>query len=325
MRQSTNLLSRAVKAIAKHKQKLPYIAFVILVLVWVIHFYFIMPDQGSYGLSFSSSLIEDIIFFSVFGITILLLQRIEPEENIFVRRVMSIANNKDVDDEAKQFLMTDIKKALAYTKRNDNIVTISEKSNDIIEVYVDTSATIINMCNDEPFPVKSGYSVTPGEKFGNYYGYIAFAGIEDDINPDNLEERKEILVPGPIRHLEENRTYSDKTNYFKISSDSSATSILRYAFYCKLNSDEKIVDNWNWSTVKRFTKEFNLSIKNATNKELNVRVYIARANSDGLDINNVLKHCESLKLPENGNKPVEIVNKIPLNPRDKVLYHVYSS
>jgi len=307
------------KTVFKHKKKLPFIAFCILIIIWLIHFYFIMDEHGDYGLSFSSSLLEDIIFFAIFGVSILIMQNIRPEENIFETRVRSLANNTDVKEEAKKFLIQDIEKALAYTESNNTTITISKIDDNYVEVFHDSVAEIVNMCNDKPFKVNSGYSVTPDVQVGESFGYIKYAGIRDK----NDIKQKEELVCGPIMQLKEFKTYTDKTKKFEISSDSSAISECSFAFFNELKNDKSNISNWNWVTVKRYTNNLNLKIINNTGEKLKIDTYIRKyGETDSMVLEKMPDCCESYNIDKVQNKERTIINNQSLYPRDSILYFI---
>lgn len=307
------------KTIFKHKKKLPFVAFGILIAIWLVHFYFIMDGHGDYGLSFSSSLLEDIIFFAIFGVSILIMQNIRPEENIFETRVRSLANNTDVKEEAKKFLLQDIEKALAYTESNNTTITISKIDDNNVEVFNDCVAEIINMCNDKPFKVNSGYSVTPDIKIGESYGYIKYAGIRDK----NDIEQKEELVRGPIMQLKEFKTYTEKTKNFEISSDSSAISECSFAFFNEIKNDKKDISNWNWVTVKRYTNNLNLKIINNTGEKIKIDTYIRKSGeTNSMVLEKMPDSCESYNIDTVKNKERTIINNLALHPRDSILYFI---
>ncbi|MDH7911348.1 hypothetical protein [Winogradskyella sp. SYSU M77433] len=291
---------------------------ILLLGVWAIQFFFFLSKKDDYWVSFNASLLEDIIFFTSIGILLLIIQisMSNPENKEFRSRVRSIANNPKVKNEGKDYLEEQIKDIVAYTEKNHTYVEIKNKNDNLVEVYSEIEAEIVNMCKDIPFTVKSGYSVKPDKQLKGNYGYIKYAGIKDTLNPSN----DKIFIDKSVEILYSDKIHRKDNEEVKISNGGSAISGLKYSVYEELDTDKNDDNNWHYTYVKRFTNNFSLKMINRTDVAIKIDYKIERNTKTFLD------ECENTEmLPKNMKDTHELLKNETLYPGDKVLFYISSS
>ena len=310
--------------IRKYKYLIIIVTFSVLIITWGIHYLIWAKDGSDYHRSFSASLAEDIYFFIVLGIVIFIIQlalQTRPEDNVFVSRVNSTANNKQVSREAKEFLIKNIRKTLAYANDSELKITIEEidKNRRLLEILSENSSNIVNMCSDEDFDVKSGYKVVPDKEHKGNYGYISYASIKEN-NPNS--KLKEDLVAGNIQILDKCKTYEKEAKNFRIPSDSSATFTLNFIYYNNLNLDKDLPESWNYMRVRKFNRALKVTMVNNCDFNVIAHFLVKRADQKNLDFKTLIEQSEKKVLNKKSeNNVTDIITNLELEPEDSFLYY----
>jgi hypothetical protein len=247
-------------------------AFLLIVSLWVVLViyranltpWFELHFGNGFIVSYLASLLEDILFFGLIGFVAFVLSTRKPEDENFVVRIRSLANNKSVGEKAKEFLSNFIMKKLAYNSHVDVRLIIKEfsQNENCIKLYSEFTGEMINMCKDIKYPVFDiDFLIEPNEKVNNSYGYISYLGINDP-----KASQQQILVEKDIFELKDNKVYKRNFN-FAISEDSSAIWQMSFATWGKIDANRANKDNWYFVGVFCYTESLNIQISNDTSKE----------------------------------------------------------
>jgi len=222
--------------------------------------------------SFNASIVEDLIFFGVIGIIGVYITIKPYNEEDFNVRVKSLANNGVLKDDAIEYLKTEVKKLVAYTERSDITLTLKEidETQKLVFIHTSIENKIKNMCKDIDFIFSdSTFYVKPNKSVRDDYGYVSFAGIQDETNLNN----KVIYVENDVYRFKSNNEFYKPIKDFGIGKGSSALWKLAFGIWNEVKS-KKQTEEIMWYGVKmnRYTARTNLTIINETPHEINAEV-----------------------------------------------------
>lgn len=263
--------------------RLIIISYFVIVVLWLLLFiskgftgpWFEANFGAGFLISYLASLLEDIIFFGTIGIFGLALSTKLPEDEDINVRVKSLANNKNVGDGAKKYLIEHISKILAYNSTAEVSLILKEydKESKTIMLYTEIKNEVINMCKDVKYSsVDTVFMVEPNVCFKGNYGYISYLGVNDI----KSEESKKI-VDGEILELKNANPYL-KPVEFNISEDSSAIWRMCFATYGKLDTGKENLANWYFIKVEKFTENFNIKVSNTTDTPIVCDIFYINRN-----------------------------------------------
>ncbi len=95
-----------------------------------------------------SAFVENFIFFGVIGLIAQFVSMKPPEDQNFERRIEAVANASFVNPTAKDYLIAENKKLLAFNQSADIKLVIKEinEKGRAIKIYTEFNNIIVNMC-----------------------------------------------------------------------------------------------------------------------------------------------------------------------------------
>lgn len=221
--------------------------------------------------SFIASFSEDMIFFGLIGLVVLIITVKKPEDHEFEQRIKSIANSNNVGEAPKLVLIESVKNLLAFDKKTDVFIVLEDfdAEKNAFKVFTSITSSIVNMCNDIPFPLISTKAlVQPGIQVNGSTGSISYFGIREENNASN--SKVEIGDGNPIFQLE--KTRYERSIDFKIRADSCANWRLDFQIWSKVTSElEKTA--WYYHSPERFSEDYNVTIENKCDFDVNLSYY----------------------------------------------------
>jgi hypothetical protein len=213
------------------------------------------------------ALIENFIFFGTIGLIAQFVSMKSPEDQNFERRVEAVANAAFINPRAKEYLITENRKLLAFNQTADIRLVIKEidEAHRAFKIYTEFNNTIVNMCKDIDYSLHDTPAKAEAGLFVNDIGgEITHLSLSDE----NTRYRKTI-IEGEIRTLrKDDLTFDFVMPDFTVTANSRA--IWKFAFWLWGSMDEvrATSDNWYFLGVLRFTSDFRIRIKNETKYEI---------------------------------------------------------
>lgn len=231
-----------------------------------------------YHISFSASLLEDILFFGIVGIIIFILTKRDGSELSLKDRINKILlTNKNNNRSAKEYLFDQISPILAYNESSKVSIELSQlyPENNLVKIYADVQHRILNMCSNDSFTIaENQIGLESDYKVGLDYGTIYHASIVNE-NP-TVDSTKDYIVvdskPGiPLK----NNKYSHLIPPFTISKNGAAIARMSWSIWEKIDGVED--DDGFFVLNKRFTNNIEFTISNSTDKNLLLDLEIRHA------------------------------------------------
>jgi hypothetical protein len=273
------------------------------------------PSNGiSFYLSWTASLFEDLLFFGISFIGLIVSNTL-PKDEDFNTRIYSLANASSVRQKSKEYLKSEIEKLLVYNDESQVNIVITNVSGNLIEVFIEMKNTITNMCSDVAYKFNTEAFVNPTDNLNGDYGYVSYLGIFEK-KKENSDNKSNILVNGEIVKLD-SKGYSRSTP-FEIPKDSSAEWRFCYSIWQEIGGSESNDDDWYYFKAKRFTEFFNMSITNKTNQNIYFKYRNRKPNENSNNFELVLEErCLNGSQGNENYHTIELVNNEQVQPNEK--------
>jgi len=271
----------------------------------------VLLKYDDFILSFSASLLEDLIFFFLIGIVLFILTLKKPEDNELDVRLDTVISSPNVTASARDYFRDETKSALAFYERSEVIIKISQfnEKNKTYKLFFNIYSVIINMCKDIHFELETNAYVIPGLEVNGDYGDITILEIKDKLTNNQAGELP-VGIPIPLKKIG-----YDKTIPLRISANGKADYKFGFRIWSGYNQNERLF----YTTVDRFTDSYNLSIVNDLENNFSFYVKVLLKRKKVLDENQTETIFESKGLEP--GETATIIEESSLNPGDKLQFY----
>lgn len=243
------------------------VAYLSSVVILVGALYYIYKINGfvdaetkiNFFLSFSASLLEDLVFFFLIGIIIFIITLKRMEDNEIDVRLDTVINSPNVTASAREFFRSETKSVLAFYEKYDVLIKIMEYNEEVgaYKIYLSVYGIIDNMCEDVQFNVQTNAFVETGVKIDDSWGELTIFYIKDIISGKSAGEP--IGIPIQLKEKGYN-----KTTPLLISKSGKAEYRLGFGVWSKYNQKDDLF----LTSVDRFVDSYNLIIENGLEEEV---------------------------------------------------------
>ena len=283
-------------------------------VLWGFHIYFKRVLDSYFGEGFYmgllSAFVENFIFFGTIGLIAQFVSMKSPEDQNFERRIEAVANASFINPKAKEFLISENRKLLAFNQYADIKLVIKEvdEQNKAFKIYTEFNNAIVNMCRDIEYSLVDTPAKAEAEIFINKIGgEVTHLSLTDE----NLRSRRTIIEGEVVALKEGQPSYNYTMPDFIVSANSRA--IWKFAFWLwgSMDSKKEIPNNWYYVGVLRFTSDFRIKIKNETNYKI---TYDFKYPQNGENETKIIEIANN-ELAPGGD--AQIKSGIMFNPRDR--------
>lgn len=254
---------RIVRKIQERRGVALLSAYAISLVIFFIAIIFI-KDKSSLAISFSASLLEDIVFFSLIGIVIFIITMKDGKDEDIYIRLDNVINGSNLlkYKNAKNYFHGQTKQALAFYSRYKTTINIDEQNSHMkaYKIYTVSSGVIVNMCADIPFEDHTNVRAYPGVNVNGQNGEVTFYQIKDRISGDIVGEK----IGKPIA-LKPTVGYSHNAKLF-ISANGKADYDYAFWLWSKYDQREKMFN----LMIDRFASSYELEIQNSLKDNMSV-------------------------------------------------------
>jgi len=325
-------LKDRVKVHAKRRKSFIIILLVYIVLVTIYYYYFLHEDQWyctkefletiepGFAVSFSASLLEDLIIFIALSFIILLLTTKDIFDYNFGEKITAIINSDDSDNpQLHEYLKITVARLLAYDKRIKFHLTVTEydTSKNAYKIFFIIEYVIKNMCRDKDFVLDEDYWFFVGAAdtaVGNDFGFVT------SFITKKSGEKPTIYVDETKPHKLDKKF--EKKIDLKISKDKNFKIKLRYNAWSQTGDNFKIekekLNFYNYVQSKRYVEKVEIVVKNQLNRPLNYEILINEKQKNEIKL---------LSLRDNGLIQSGNQSKIEINdglfPKDNAIVYFH--
>jgi hypothetical protein len=262
---------------------------------------------NNFFLSFSASLLEDLVFFFFIGIVLFIITLKKMEDNEIDVRLDTVINSPNVTASAREYFRNETKSVLAFYERCDVLIKITQYDKKVgaYKLYLSFNAIINNMCKDIQFNVQTNAFVKPGVEVNNNWGELTIFNIKDIASGSNAGEP--IGIPVQLDEKGYNKTIP-----LLISDSGKAEYQLGFGIWSKYDQVEDLF----LTSVDRFTDSYNLTIENGLEDEISFKFSAKLESQDELyqpevrefqPLTKLEPHSQFQLMKGNNLKPKEIV------------------
>ncbi len=218
----------------------------------------------NFSLSFSASLLEDLVFFFFIGIVLFIITLKKMEDNEIDVRLDTVINSPNVTASAREYFRKETKAVLAFYEKCDVLIKITEydENTGTYKLYLSFDAIINNMCKDIQFNVQTNAFVKPGLEVNNNWGELTIFNIKDVASGNQAGEPVGI----PVRLYE--KGYNN-TVPLLISDSGKAEYKLGFGIWTKYDQEKELF----FTSVDRFSDSYNLTLENGLNENISFEFY----------------------------------------------------
>jgi hypothetical protein len=279
-----------------------------------------------FAISFSASLLDDLIMFLVLGIIGTIIQAIisrSPDEEDFDSRVKALMNSKHVEgnDKLVSYLKSYLTTFLAYISKMNITMIVKEydENENAYKIFTEYDITLSNMCRDSEYNVKDPkITVYSDISVNGDFGHVSYLGTYDPtslriINTIIDEDKREDIVP--IKgHFEREFNY-------KIPKDGMMAWKLRFTIWSKIYDDKyDEPEKWFTHSLLRYAQNVKISLENHLNSQHNIKFDVKKfstaTNERDLIVSNDI-------LGYNSDGPKIIAPEIEYHPGDTIEFWFY--
>lgn len=283
----------------------------ILFLINYFTSYQIDFSDKAFLLSFSASLIEDLIFFSLIGVVLYFSSFKKLEDSEVNVRLNTVINSPNVSKGAQDYFQLKSKQMLAYYESFDVKLTIKEydSTNSAYKLYMEVDAKIVNMCKDLIFQGYHANYIKSGIPVSGDFGECILYLLNDD--NDALEQHQ--LINGvPVKLGEK---IFNKTIPLIIKSNGHATFKMTYYIWSKYEQTVSLFT----TKVDRFVNSYSLTVINSLDKNL----FEIKADKITYDESSQVHNKESLIEKDSatvdvGRNGFQLIQNQPFKPQESV-------
>lgn len=221
-------------------------------------------DPQNFWLSFSASMLEDMIMFIFLtvGVTFISikLSNINPEDYEYERRIKALLNSSRVmgDKKAFGYVHETITELLTYNRKmyyKVNVLDYFPEEN-AFAITTERMHIITNMCKDRNFEKReSPIVVVPDVAIGRSYGML---NCIKRLDANDLRIEKETITN--MVHLKngENIFYFDSS----LQKDAEEAFLISYSMFAKVYDLSDLINAWHYTEAIRYTADVEFSIVN---------------------------------------------------------------
>lgn len=221
-------------------------------------------DPNNFWLSFSASMLEDMIMFIFLtvGVTFISikLSNINPEDYEYERRIKALMNSSRVTGDKKAFgyVHETITELLTYNRKMYYKVNVLDYFPDENAYAITTERMhiITNMCKDRNFEKReSPIVVVPDVAIGPSYGML---NCIKRLDASDLRIEKETISDKVHLTEGENVFYFDSS----LQKDAEEAFLISYSMFAKVYDLSDLKNAWHYTEAIRYTADIEFSIVN---------------------------------------------------------------
>ncbi|MBL0912235.1 MAG: hypothetical protein IBJ09_07660 [Bacteroidia bacterium] len=278
-------------------------------------------NEGFYD-SWFPSFSEDLFFFGIGFIGLILSTKLLREESFYIR-VSSLANGIHMTKAADNQLHREIKAMLSFNKMYKVNLKIKEIDPEKKHIFVNAHMTFttVNMCEDDEIPVNIKAKVEPGPCVSGKWGYISKMSVEHI----NGRAKKQLVEPvhifdGDVQEFKGPESWELELDY-PVQGNGMAKISLSFSVWVPLGSDSTDENNWFLSGVLGYTENYNFFLENLLSEPIAFTYKYKHRTPFEIDSEDEIKKDGVIR----GNGTEKLVSDVIFNKKDtsKVLFNTY--
>lgn len=221
-------------------------------------------DPANFWLSFSASMLEDMIMFIflTLGVTFISikLSNINPEDYEYDRRIRALLNSSKVkgDDKAFAYVHETISELLTYNRKMYYKVSVLDyfPSENAYAITTERTHIITNMCKDRNFEKRaSPIVVVPDVAINQSFGIL---NCIKKLDANDLQKEKETILDKAHLCEGENLFQFDSS----LQKDTEEAFLISYSMFAKVYDLSDVENAWHYSEAIRYTADVEFSLVN---------------------------------------------------------------
>ncbi|MGQ3012329.1 MAG: hypothetical protein ACT6QS_01360 [Flavobacteriales bacterium] len=277
--------------------------------------------EGFYD-SWFPSFSEDLFFFGIGFIGLILSTKLLREESFYIR-VSSLANGIHMTKAADNQLQREVKSMLSFNKMYKVHLKIKEidPERKHIFVYTNMTFTAVNMCEDDEIPVNVKVKVEPGPCVNGKWGHISKMSVEHINRAGRGQPVEPVrIVDGDIEEFTGPEAWEIELNY-PVQGNGKAEICFAFSIWLPLAADTLHEDNWFISGVLGYTESYNFFLENLLTEPLTFTYKYKERTPFEIDAENEIRKEGIIR----GNSSEKLISDVIFNKKDtfKVLFNTY--